>query len=286
MRRAAKKVSLRVSLALMACVSTLAAGECKLVKTAEWAINDTAEIPVVEGAINGNRIGVALDTATNVSRIAGSATDRLGLVRREAGGLYTLSSGGNAVDANSIREFRVGGSILQGWGKLMVEGNEGRDYAVVLGYDFFQQVDVEFDLPQRAVRLFQPQGCGDLSLAYWAPRAASRVPMQADSRRPAILVPVKLNGKPAVAMISTGSAYSLVAGSFARLETFAIGDELIRDPALRTANLGVRDMLLGLDFLRAHRVLIAHSQRRMYFTYTGGRVFGNTAHNVALSAPK
>ena len=28
-------------------------------------------------------------------------------------------------------------------------------------------------------------------------------------------------------------------------------------------------MLLGADFLRSHRVLVAHSQREMYFTYAG-----------------
>jgi len=261
-----------VSLVVLASVTRFAAGECKFLKTAEWPVSASGEMLVVEGAINGSKVGVALDTGTNVSRIAGSAADRLGLVRREAGGLYTLSSGGNAVDANSIREFRVGGSTLKDWGKLIVEGTEGRDYAVVLGYDFFQQVDVEFDLAQNTVRLFQPQGCGDLPLAYWAPRAAGRVPLESDSQRPAILIPVKLNGKPAVAALDTGSAYSLVSDSSA-IETFAIGDELIKNPALRRADLGRRDMLLGLDFLRAHRVLVSNSQRRIYFTYTGGRVF-------------
>jgi len=32
-------------------------------------------------------------------------------------------------------------------------------------------------------------------------------------------------------------------------------------------------MLLGVDFLKAHRVLVAHSQRKIYFTYVGGPVF-------------
>jgi len=273
-----------VSLALLTSVSTFAAGECKFVKTAEWPVNASGDMLVVDGAINGAKLGVALDTGTNVSRIAGSAADRLGLVRREAGGLYTLSSAGNAVDANSIREFLVGGSTLKDWGKLMVEGTEGRDYAVVLGHDFFQQVDVEFDLAHNAVRLFQPQGCGNLSLAYWAPRGAGQAALERDSQRPAILVRVALNGKPALAALSTGSPHSLVSDAFPRVETFAIGDELIKDPALRGASLGLRDMLLGLDFLRAHRVLVANSQRRLYFTYTGGRVFGNTAQNVALVA--
>lgn len=33
------------------------------------------------------------------------------------------------------------------------------------------------------------------------------------------------------------------------------------------------DMVLGADFLRSHRVLLAMSQQRMYFSYVGGRVF-------------
>ena len=32
-------------------------------------------------------------------------------------------------------------------------------------------------------------------------------------------------------------------------------------------------MVLGVDFLRAHRVYVARSQRKLYFTYTGGTVF-------------
>ncbi len=35
----------------------------------------------------------------------------------------------------------------------------------------------------------------------------------------------------------------------------------------------LREMLLGVDFLRAHRVFVAHSQRKLYFTYAGGPVF-------------
>jgi hypothetical protein len=72
--------------------------------------------------------------------------------------------------------------------------------------------------------------------------------------------------------------------------SFRIGDELIRDPKIRFGDTwkfstfkgggllssrpaGLPDMLLGADFLRSHRVLIAHSQRKMYFTYAGGTVF-------------
>ena len=270
-----RRIAQLVSLALLASLSAFAAGECKFVKTAEWTVNAGGDIPVVEGAINGSKVGVALDTGTTVSRIAGSAADRLGLVRREAAGLYAVSTGDFAVDATSIREFRVGGITVTNWGKLIIQATEARDYAVVLGYDFFRQFDVEFDLAHNAVRLFRPQDCSKTVLAYWGPQDARQIPLDRDNWRPAMLVPVKLNGKSATALLSSGTAHSVVSTALATrpLESFAIGDELIRNPAVRVGDLGGRDMLLGLDFLRAHRVLVSNSQGLVYFTYIGGRVF-------------
>lgn len=47
------------------------------------------------------------------------------------------------------------------------------------------------------------------------------------------------------------------------------------------------DMLLGADFLKSHRVLLAMSQRRLYFTYVGGKVFDHedTPKVTQLTAP-
>ncbi|MBB6252467.1 retroviral-like aspartic protease family protein [Nitrospirillum iridis] len=46
------------------------------------------------------------------------------------------------------------------------------------------------------------------------------------------------------------------------------------------------DMLLGADFLKAHHVLIAHSQNRLYFTYNGGPVFNVTRQKPEATAPR
>ena len=80
----------------------------------------------------------------------------------------------------------------------------------------------------------------------------------------------------------------------APLQSFSIGGETIRDTTIRFADLskdatytpagsrllrkieGTPAMLLGADFLRAHHVLVAHSQRKVYFTYEGGPVFQTT----------
>jgi hypothetical protein len=77
----------------------------------------------------------------------------------------------------------------------------------------------------------------------------------------------------------------------ATFESLAIGNEVIRNPKILIADLwrnttytdtgsrlpnqyaGLPPMLLGADFLRAHRVLVSRSQRKVYFTYAGGTVF-------------
>ena len=305
MRFAARRVSLALACAaLLGAFSSLAAAECKLLKVGAWTVNPKDGVLVVDGAVNGTKVGVALDTGAAATWISGSQADRLQLVRREPT-LYALPSRAELpMYTTSIDELRVGDSTTRNWATLIVSTPDKQDYAVVLGYDFFRQVDVEFDLAHDLVRLFQPRDCGAASLAYWAPRDALQVALEKDDLRPAMLVTVKLNGKPALAALSSGFRQSILSDSLVRqlglarqasgqeatiaLETFAIGDERVRNPVLNAGNLEAndastygtarirtapRDMFLGLDFLRAHRVLVSHSQGRIYFTYTGGRVF-------------
>jgi predicted aspartyl protease len=89
-----------------------------------------------------------------------------------------------------------------------------------------------------------------------------------------------------------GIGDQLIDSRIATFQSIAIGDEEIKHARLRVADMFSRntetrtgsilpqrvemeepDMLLGADFLRSHRVLIAKSQRLLYFTYSGGPVF-------------
>jgi predicted aspartyl protease len=45
------------------------------------------------------------------------------------------------------------------------------------------------------------------------------------------------------------------------------------------------DMLLGADFLRAHHVLIAHSQNKLYFSYVGGPPFHAMGPRLGIAPP-
>jgi len=87
------------------------------------------------------------------------------------------------------------------------------------------------------------------------------------------------------------------------IDTFAMGNETIRDTAIHFGDLfkdvavtgsggpaarGVPrlpQMLLGSDFLRTHRVLLSHSQRKMYFYYVGGQLFQPRRSAAPLGGP-
>src|SRR5207237_9384044 len=96
--------------------------------------------------------------------------------------------------------------------RVLVAGDEHvtREFGVVLGYDCVEQLDVEFDLANNAVRLFKNEDCGDLPLAYWARGTLDEVKVEVDHERSALLVPVKLNGKAILAQLDSGTPRSLV----------------------------------------------------------------------------
>jgi tetratricopeptide (TPR) repeat protein len=59
-------------------------------------------------------------------------------------------------------------------------------------------------------------------------------------------------------------------------ESFRIGQEQTLHTHLRFGDVhlsGRADMLLGADFFLSHRIYVANSQRKLYFTYNGGPVF-------------
>ena len=296
--------------------------KCTLAKIAEWPVRPGRGSPIVDGMINGQKVGVILDTGSTTYLLR-SAAVRLGLIRHASAGRAIGIGGVTAVESASIDSFEIGATVRNNWRMRVVgEVDFGGDYAILLGEDFFHKADVEFDLAHNAVRLFQARDCDGTGLAYWATENASMAVLDPISNAfPRIELKVKVNGHPVHALLDSGANHSVLtkaqaaalgvtpqtAGVLAvgcsgglgakkieswvgQFESVGIGNEVIRDPKLHFADLwkyssyaqtGSRvqqtvvnpDMLLGADFLRSHRVLIAHSQQKMYFTYAGGTVF-------------
>ena len=291
-----------------------APSDCKLIRIEEWPVHLERNLPVIDGEINGNKVGILIDTGSERSFVTRSAVNRMTLNRANVGT--------TGLESARIEELRIGPAKRRDWSVLVSpEQDFGPEVvSLILGHDFFAAIDVEFDLPNRAVRLFQPRDCAGTSLAYWSEGRSGEAQLQGNSE---MLVSVAVNGRPILAILDSGASVSALtmaeavrfgvnakspgvatAGCStgigrpaldywsAPVESFAIGNEVIRNPTLRIADftrdtmvsqVGGRqaasrfaarpEMILGMDFLRAHRVLVANSQRKVYFTYAGGTVF-------------
>jgi predicted aspartyl protease len=273
------------------------AARCQLVRVAEWPVKLERNRALIDGSINGHPVGVLIDTGASKTVMMRSAAERLGLDRVDARMSFYGVGGRTRAELTEIEEFRLGGAVQKKW----------------LGEDFFENLDLELDFGNKAVRLFQPQDCERAALAYWAPETP---PLKIESVRK-LAVDVEVNGVPLLALIDTGASRSTLDLAAARragitpasagvtsggcivgigrtpvdafiapMERFAIGDEIIRDARIPIADLAgslkreepgsliarsvdAPEVILGVDFLLAHRVFISHVQRAVYFTHTG-----------------
>lgn len=75
-------------------MAVAAASNCKMVQIAELPVRLAHNKLIVDGAINGQKIGVMLDTGAMHTLIVRSAAVRLGLARQEARGYRVFGIGG------------------------------------------------------------------------------------------------------------------------------------------------------------------------------------------------
>jgi aspartyl protease len=80
-----------------------AASDCKLAQVADWQVRPGRGVPIVDGAINGQKVGVMLDTGSSTLMLR-SAAKRLGL---------------QPTDVRGARVFGIGGETSVEWVSVM-----------------------------------------------------------------------------------------------------------------------------------------------------------------------
>jgi tetratricopeptide (TPR) repeat protein len=92
-------------------------------------------------------------------------------------------------------------------------------------------------------------------------------------------------------VVSAGASYGIGRSTFisyiAPFSSFKVGEEEIKNTRLRIGDIDLPnvDMLIGADFFLSHRIYVANSQHKLYFTYNGGPVFNLTAGNRPVTEP-
>ena len=270
---------MRTILALLLLLNApIGAWACTLARVAEWPVRLENGVPVVDGSIDGKRVTVQIDTGTPQSLVTKPAATRLGLYTTQRDVLAVqMRDPGVAEETARIAELRIGKQVQSHFSVVVL--NAERPYDFTLGDDFFERIDLELDLPGGMIRLFEPRDCGSRTLAYWSPDTAARVPLKQGAL---IRFPALVDGIELEASLYTGNDVSTVAAraaggakpGCATLKSLELGGRVIPQPVLEVAKGSPSEpLVLGTDFLRAHRVYVSRQQRMLYFTHAGADAF-------------
>jgi tetratricopeptide (TPR) repeat protein/predicted aspartyl protease len=302
--------SIIAALALAAHGGIAVAG-CTLQKVLELPVTVENLRPLVPVKINGADIKLFIDTGAFFSSLDPATAAKLGLHLDPLPANFEVRGFTGRVDAHVARAKQVefGGYTLRGGADFLVDEHALGEGDGILGQNLLGGVDVEYDFANGVVRLFQPSGCGDASLAYWvhggtfaelnidpvqppsneisgnATLNGTRIrvifdtgsPRSVLSLRAARRAGVKTDGPDVIrAGVIGGGGRDVIASWLAPFQSLEIGGEQVKATRLRVADFDPvfgADMFIGADFFLSHRIYVAKSQRRLYFTYNGGPVF-------------
>jgi predicted aspartyl protease len=309
-----RTASLVLILALLAPAAPAAAAEpCKASLIGELPVTMEGMKPLVRAAINGSDQLFVADSGAYYSMLMPAAAEQLHLRLQPAPGYLTGVGGTARVSMTTVKKFTIFKVDVHDVDFLVGGRDLFHGAAGILGQNVFRIGDVEYDLANRAIRILKPQGdCSKASLAYWANDKGlpySQIDIDFATRmRPHTMASAYVNGVSIRVMFDTGADSShlaldaaaragltpdspgvkpggnstgigagVVRTWIAPFASFKIGDEEIRNTHLRIAErAGPYDMLIGADFFLSHRILVASSQHKLYFTYNGGPVFNLT----------
>ncbi len=299
-----------VSISLLAVASDRAVAECKLV-SAVIPVTMEGLRPMISAQINGIDEKFIADSGAFFNLITPASAAELKLsLRRPPIDIHLSGVGGTAdVFVTTVKTFTIAGVPLHRVDFIVGGGQPEGDAAGLIGQNIFHLHDVEYDLAHSAIRLVKPDGCRNSPLAYWATAQqpysqlsigfsgpselhtigmayvnGAQIRVEFDTGSPLSTLSLRAAEKAGVrpdqtGVVSAGTTFGIgrnqIQTWIAPFSDFKIGDEEIRNTRLRFGDIGLSgaDMLLGTDFFLSHRIYVANSQGKLYFTYNGGPVF-------------
>lgn len=260
--------------------------------------------------IDGSDTRFALDTGAFFNIMSKASASSLGLRLRALPSGFRINGIGGSADAQytRVKQFGILDTTLDNI--EFIVGGTDPGYGL-LGANLLDFADLEIDMAHGKLTLFKVEGCDRKALAYWSTDRnyfMADLDPSGNNMDRRTFIDVTINGKKVRALLDSGAYATLltrraaeqagidlnaadvkksnaVAGFGAKsikswivhIDSFSVGTETIQHSQMQVidGNLGDgrTDMLLGLDYLLAHRMFIANSRGKAYFTYNGGRVF-------------
>jgi Aspartyl protease len=301
-------VILKIGIVLLAglLIAVNARAACVVDNKATIPLEVTAGAITMPVQVNGATGTFILDTGAQRSVVTEEAVRRLGLARDEWVGTTMQGVGGIESRPNADpRSLTLGGvplvrrtvthdnSLTVGIlprtriGNILIDG--------VLGRDFLSLFDLDIDVPNHRLGLYQVHDCAGRFLPWQGGYTALPVTLPAEN---ALIVPVMLDATPLRALLDTGASASLIAApglfrlglqpaNFAgdpvdevsglgshvvtmhrhTFRSLRVGGQTADSPVIWVAPIHLTpivDMLLGADWLADRRVWISFATRQLF----------------------
>jgi hypothetical protein len=295
-----------VSIAICAWTAPVSAA-CNLRLWAQLPVAMVGSEALIVAEIGGSNAPVFLDTGAKFNLLSYDTAANLHLERHAVRGGLPLPGVGGAGEgllAFADADVQLGAARIKHAEFILASLPRG-PAAGLIGFGILSRYDIDYDLPDRVIKLFQSSGCAHVPLAYWArSESYSVAPFESEGASPTvngyvngIKMRVSFDTGASTSMLDTASAsragvtpetagaarggivYGLGGRSVTTwlvpVQSVRIGEEEIRNSQLRLGKLSLPDidMVLGTDFFLSHHVYLAVGQRKVYFTYDGGPVF-------------
>ncbi|MBV8681992.1 MAG: aspartyl protease family protein [Caulobacteraceae bacterium] len=279
--------------------------------------------PMISASIDGHPIDLVVDTGASFSMLTSPAADELKLPLSPAPYNFWVAGVGGDVrpSITTARQFTLAdGKLAQLNVQFLVGGGSaGVEAAGLLGQNLWAHFDDEYDLANGTIRISRPKDCAHVPMAYWDRTRTYAVMNLVSFAQLGRMTSGygKVNGHRIRITFDSGAATSALSFDAARragidpygpgsqsggafygvgrrsvesrivpVDVLELGGEKIEHTQIRLADVGFSssDMLLGADFFLSHRIFVANSQNKIYFTYNGGPVF-NLRPQFAASGP-
>ena len=285
------------------------AGGCQLLKYGTLPVEMLDGRATTMVKIDGSDTRFAVDTGAFFNFMSRANALSLGLKLRAAPfGFRMTGVGGSAdVDFAEVKSFGVLDTTFKR--VAFIVGGTDMGYGL-LGANLLDFSDLEVDLAHGKLTLFNADHCKNTGLAYWTKGGnynVADIDSASNRQDRRTFLKVTINGKHVRALLDSGAYATLLSrraaerigidlkGSEAKadgaigvggksvrtwtvpIDSFSVGTETIQHSQMMVIDGSLGDgeteMLLGVDFFLAHHMYIANSQKKVYFTYNGGRVF-------------
>jgi predicted aspartyl protease len=231
---------------------------CDLVKVAQVPLAPKGGVFAVPISVNGQMIGMVLDTGARTNLLTDVAAERLGVVRDGRTATIVTGVAGGSLRADARVDSMSLGGVRLAVDRISVNSYPGFDG--VLGLDSLKDFDLDIDAPNRVLTLYRVRAC-ERADPPWSEPAVSIAGVS--TRMGWLAIPFAIDGVAGTAVVDTGASSTTITPRLAR-------------------RLGVTEQALAKDRILKLHVIAGEDEQAHVHRFQTMRIGPFTWHDVSV----